>query len=372
MLNALPPNSQLKWNNLRDWDGKYAVPYEITGSYSNQEKEVIYDAMKTIDKNTCIRFKHRTSEEDYVDIQNSIGEGCYTVVGRYGGQSILMLEASRIGSCIKYDVVIHEMLHVLGLWHEHMRNDRDKYVKVHEENVLEGYQNQFGKLLSTDAYTYGVPYDYLSIMHYEKNAFAKPGTITLETLDSKYQDLIGKQKEPSKNDYKKICHIYECSICYGETTDYQTSETTSESTTTTTSPSVTRTTPLPPFTAECKDKDVACGGLLNKGMLNCSDAYYSNLCCASCKLLIEAIAFNRRTTQQPNTRLVSRESLPPPLPDFSAADSIYRCEDKEPVRCKELAENHLLKCLTEIADVNLCCRTCNRILDYLVRIRHFV
>ncbi|KAK6726495.1 hypothetical protein RB195_004678 [Necator americanus] len=286
MLNALPPNSQLKWNNLRDWDGKYAVPYEITGSYSNQEKEVIYDAMKTIDKNTCIRFKHRTSEEDYVDIQNSIGEGRTNNI--YPPR------------CIKYDVVIHEMLHVLGLWHEHMRNDRDKYVKVHEENVLEGYQNQFGKLLSTDAYTYGVPYDYLSIMHYEKNAFAKPGTITLETLD------------------------------------------------------------------KCKDKDVACGGLLNKGMLNCSDAYYSNLCCASCKLLIEAIAFNRRTTQQPNTRLVSRESLPPPLPDFSAADSIYRCEDKEPVRCKELAENHLLKCLTEIADVNLCCRTCNRILDYLV------
>ncbi|KAK6726490.1 hypothetical protein RB195_004675 [Necator americanus] len=360
MRNALPPKSPLKWNNLRKEDKKFIVPYTITGSYSSEEINVIYDAMKSIDRNTCIRFRPRSSEaeEDYVDIQNGLGEG--------GTGSIC---PSR---CMKYDVVIHELLHVLGLWHEHMREDRDQYVKVHNENIKDGYQNQFGKILPSDAYTYGVPYDYLSIMHYEKNAFAKPGTITLETLDGKYQDLIGKQKEPSKNDYKKICHIYECSTCYGEMTDYETSETTPESTTTTTSPSVTRTTPLPPFTAECKDKDTSCAGLLSESRLNCSAAYYSDLCCASCKLLIEAIAFNRRTTQQPDTRPVSRESHPSPPADFSTADSIYRCEDKEPVRCKELAENHLLKCLTEIADVNLCCRTCNRILDYLVRIRHFV
>ncbi|KAK6726492.1 hypothetical protein RB195_004675 [Necator americanus] len=175
MRNALPPKSPLKWNNLRKEDKKFIVPYTITGSYSSEEINVIYDAMKSIDRNTCIRFRPRSSEaeEDYVDIQNGLGEG--------GTGSIC---PSR---CMKYDVVIHELLHVLGLWHEHMREDRDQYVKVHNENIKDGYQNQFGKILPSDAYTYGVPYDYLSIMHYEKNAFAKPGTITLETLDGKYQ-----------------------------------------------------------------------------------------------------------------------------------------------------------------------------------------
>ncbi|KAJ1368227.1 hypothetical protein KIN20_029310, partial [Parelaphostrongylus tenuis] len=32
--------------------------------------------------------------------------------------------------------VQHELLHVIGLWHEHMRYDRDKYVKIHYENIL--------------------------------------------------------------------------------------------------------------------------------------------------------------------------------------------------------------------------------------------
>ncbi|KAK6730506.1 hypothetical protein RB195_007143 [Necator americanus] len=217
MRNALPPESPFKWDNLQDSDGKFVVPYVISGSYDAKEKKVIFDAMKKIDENTCIRFKPRkSSEEDYVDIQNNLAEGCYTTVGRNGGRSILNLEASRIQSCMQLDSVIHELLHVLGLWHEHMRADRDEYIKVHQENIQLGFKNQFAKMMAPDAATYGVPYDYLSIMHYPKDANAVPGTITIETLDPKYQDAIGKQKEPSKNNYKKICLIYKCSVCQGE------------------------------------------------------------------------------------------------------------------------------------------------------------
>ncbi|ETN68440.1 astacin [Necator americanus] len=121
--------------------------------------------MKKIDENTCIRFKPRkSSEEDYVDIQNNLAEGC-----------------------MQLDSVIHELLHVLGLWHEHMRADRDEHIKVHQKNIQLGFKNQFAKMMAPDAATYGVPYDYLSIMHYPKDANAVPGTITIETLDPKYQ-----------------------------------------------------------------------------------------------------------------------------------------------------------------------------------------
>lgn len=33
MRNALPSNSNLKWDYLRDYDGKFVVPYIITGYY---------------------------------------------------------------------------------------------------------------------------------------------------------------------------------------------------------------------------------------------------------------------------------------------------------------------------------------------------
>ncbi|KIH49170.1 astacin, partial [Ancylostoma duodenale] len=77
------------------------------------------------------------------------------------------------------------------------------------------YENQFA-LTSLEPDPYGIPYDYYSIMHLWKDAFAKPDTITIETLDKMYQDIIGKQKKPSKWDYKRICYMYRCDVCMGE------------------------------------------------------------------------------------------------------------------------------------------------------------
>ncbi|RCN46572.1 hypothetical protein ANCCAN_07432 [Ancylostoma caninum] len=55
-------------------------------------------------------------------------------------------------------------------------------------------------------------------MHYGKTAFAKDNTITIETLDKEYQDIIGNQELPSKNDYRKICLMYGCQKCAVENT----------------------------------------------------------------------------------------------------------------------------------------------------------
>lgn len=44
----------------------------------------------------------------------------------------------------------------------------------------------------TDSTTYGVKYDYHSVMHYAKDAFASaPGKITMETVDKQYQVIDG-------------------------------------------------------------------------------------------------------------------------------------------------------------------------------------
>jgi hypothetical protein len=57
--------------------------------------------------------------------------------------------------------------------------------------VFTEYVTQFVKVPDTDSTTYGVKYDYQSVMHYAKDAFAsKPGKTTMETLDKQFQALL--------------------------------------------------------------------------------------------------------------------------------------------------------------------------------------
>ncbi|KAE9416431.1 hypothetical protein Angca_009121, partial [Angiostrongylus cantonensis] len=138
---------------------------------------------------------------------------CYTSVGRLNGRSVLMLEANSENTCVVIQIVQHELLHVIGLWHEHMRYDRDRYVRVNFRNIRPGFRSQFDIISSKDSTVFNIPYDYTSVMHYGKTAFALPGTITMQTLDSRYTDVIGRQTDASISDYQKVCNIYGCGVC---------------------------------------------------------------------------------------------------------------------------------------------------------------
>ena len=66
---------------------------------------------------------------------------CLSNVGRQGpGRTIIYLQHIPNGrSCMDKYRVIHEILHGLGLHHEHNRPDRDRFIKIHMDNLLSEY-----------------------------------------------------------------------------------------------------------------------------------------------------------------------------------------------------------------------------------------
>ena len=67
--------------------------------------------------------------------------------------------------------ILHEVGHALGLYHEHSRSRRDRYVTIQEDNIDPYKVFNFGKV-PADAETFGA-YDYDSIMHYHACAYSK-------------------------------------------------------------------------------------------------------------------------------------------------------------------------------------------------------
>jgi len=184
------------------------IPYKFDDYWSEGYRRRVLVAMQEIQDHTCVRFVPHKDERDYIQIIS--GNGCYSSVGMEGGRQYVSLKESQWGSCWVHGTVVHELLHAVGLWHEQSRPDRDEYVIIHFDNIPKQLAYNFEKMSLNKSQTYDVPYNYLSVMHYDKTAFTKNGQLTIETKDKKMQDRIGHRDHAVETDYAKIRAIYEC------------------------------------------------------------------------------------------------------------------------------------------------------------------
>ena len=76
--------------------------------------------------------------------------------------------------------ILHEMGHVIGLWHEQSRPDRDNYIAVNYNNVIKGSWSNYD-LLTQNAQILGL-YDYASVMQYPPYSFSRNGGPVIETV----------------------------------------------------------------------------------------------------------------------------------------------------------------------------------------------
>lgn len=61
--------------------------------------------------------------------------------------------------CVYKGVIIHELMHACGFWHEQSRPDRDNYVSVLWDNIIPGMEFNFNKYDWNTVQGLGVSYD---------------------------------------------------------------------------------------------------------------------------------------------------------------------------------------------------------------------
>lgn len=174
------------------------VPYTIDGSLPDQIR--VRDAIDHWQQVTSLRFVPRASETDFVTFRR--GDGCSSNVGRIGGQQFVNLA----DSC-STGAVIHEIGHVIGLWHEQSSDLRDRYVRIRSENIIPGYEANFSTVagLGAAALNFG-SYDYDSIMHYSATAFSRNNRPTIERVDG--GTLSGQRRELTLADRRGVEQMY--------------------------------------------------------------------------------------------------------------------------------------------------------------------
>ncbi|KAJ6617479.1 Astacin-like metalloendopeptidase, partial [Pseudolycoriella hygida] len=175
LIKVPPIPSKKLWPRVAE-TGMIEIPIEIvTDDYTPQLLDVFYKGLADIENKTCIRFVDHTDEKDYVIVRDAGTNTCSANVGRIGGPQYLTFTPL----CMKVKKKgVHEMIHIIGFRHMHQRFDRDDYVNIIWDNVIDEQRTS------------------------QLN--------TMETKDPYYQDRIGKVDTLSDADATRINRMYNC------------------------------------------------------------------------------------------------------------------------------------------------------------------
>jgi len=127
---------------LRDTEkngDRYLVRYYMEG-FRQPQRDNVYDALIDLSNRVCIDFKEVLSINKVDNIIHmkgpSMGASCSMYIGRNSDGSPQTMKLGR--GCIQLGIVQHEMLHALGMDHEHNRPDRDvQWLNIEVNSQLE-------------------------------------------------------------------------------------------------------------------------------------------------------------------------------------------------------------------------------------------
>ncbi|KAM7368608.1 hypothetical protein PAMP_012932 [Pampus punctatissimus] len=184
------------------------IPYVISPELASRTDDIL-SAIKMLSENTCVSFRKRTSEKDYLLFKTS--HGCASYVGFIGGEQPVF-----VGPPCVVGNIAHEILHALGFHHEHTRTDREQHITILSHNIMEGMERNFKK---QQGKTFELPYDIKSIMHYGSGFFSANGLPTIVPNDD--AEEMGQRVRMTQNDIERVRHLYSCDSTKKQTEEKQ-------------------------------------------------------------------------------------------------------------------------------------------------------
>ena len=209
-----------KWPKL----GEYVVvPFTFPSSSSEQQKADVARTVVEFRNKTCVRLQAHNCEPDWIYI-NTRRFGCASKVGRQGGMQTIRAQGC-LGDGGSFGLLVHEIMHSLGVYHQHSRPDRDSFILVNMleiENVQQEdfiprdtYKKQYEKC--TECKVSG-DYDISSIMHYPAYLGIKNRTVIVPkhgACDGS-ECSMGQRSQLSIGDVDNIQRLYDCGLKYNQ------------------------------------------------------------------------------------------------------------------------------------------------------------
>ena len=210
----LPSTSDAAYLDLLWTDG--IIPFEFDINVVAANQSVAISAMAVLESAANVHFQQCTTNScptlsNYIHIQNSTLNN--SSVGMVGfGQTVNIFNWN-----LQY-VVVHELLHTLGFYHEQSRPDRNNYIQVNCTFVQGGcngtiFNSNFDIPILATSYGY---YDFDSVMHYKQCDFTigancpadNTQTITVLPPNQNQQTLIGQRTHLSELDKATVSFLY--------------------------------------------------------------------------------------------------------------------------------------------------------------------
>ena len=197
------PTAPIESDAVKWTDG--IVYYRFDASFPENGKTMMQWAMNKYESISSLQFieiKNTKRIKYFVTIKEGGKDNYCTGVGMHKKMTLNLM------NYIDNSTILHELGHLIGLHHEHQREDRDTYIKINWENILDSYVYNFVIVKHDLIPENKFKYDYDSIMHYKNKCFSKNSEQVFEILQKTPFTLSFAPFRLSNIDIEKIQYLY--------------------------------------------------------------------------------------------------------------------------------------------------------------------